>query len=66
MLVPGGEFLMGRAGVRENEEPVHRVRVSEFEMSVTPVTNAHYRGFLRATGVEPAPFLDDPDFNAPD
>ena len=57
---------MGRVGVRENEEPVHRVRVSEFEMAVTPVTNAHYRRYLLATGDESPPFLDHPDFDAPD
>jgi formylglycine-generating enzyme required for sulfatase activity len=57
---------MGRAGVRSDEEPVHRVLVSEFEMAATPVTNAHYRRYLIATGDEAPPFLDDPDFDAPD
>ena len=57
---------MGREGVRENEGPLHRVFVSAFEMAVTPVTNAHYRAFLRAAGEEAPPFLDDPDFEAPD
>jgi formylglycine-generating enzyme required for sulfatase activity len=35
-------------------------------MAVTPVTNAHYRRFLLASGGEPPPFFDSPDFNAPD
>lgn len=66
VLVSAGEFLMGREGVRENEEPVHRVWVSDFEMAVTPVTNAHYRRFLLASGEEPPPFFFDPDFEASD
>ncbi len=57
---------MGRAGVRENEEPVHRVLVSEFEMATTPVTNDQYRRFLLATGDEAPPFFDAPDFEAPE
>ncbi len=57
---------MGRAGVRENEEPVHRVFVSEFEMATTPVTNGQYRRFLLATSDEAPPFLDAPDFEAPE
>ncbi len=65
-LVPEGEFLMGRAGVRDNEEPVHRVYISSFEMAVTPVTNEQYRLYLSATAAEPPQFLDDPDFAHPD
>lgn len=57
---------MGRKGVRENEEPVHRVSVSDFEMAVTPVTNAHYRLYLRASGDGAPPFLDGSEFGAPD
>ena len=57
---------MGRSGVRADEEPVHRVLVSGFEMAATPVTNAHYRLYLGATGDDGPPFLDDPDFDAPD
>jgi formylglycine-generating enzyme required for sulfatase activity len=57
---------MGRSGVRADEEPVHRVLVSGFEMAATPVTNAHYRLYLGATGDDAPPFLDAPDFDAPD
>ncbi len=57
---------MGRAGVRANEEPAHRVYVSAFEMATTPVTNAQYRRFLVATGDESPPFFGAPGFEAPD
>jgi formylglycine-generating enzyme required for sulfatase activity len=57
---------MGRAGVRDNEEPVHPVYVSSFEMAVTPVTNEQYRLYLSATASEPPPLIDDPDFTHPD
>ncbi len=57
---------MGRAGVRENEEPRHRVWVSAFEMASVPVVNAQYRRFLRASGDDPPPFLDRPGFRALD
>lgn len=57
---------MGRAGVRADEEPVHRVLVSKFEMAATPVTNAQYRRFLHATGDAVPPFFDTPGFDAPD
>jgi formylglycine-generating enzyme required for sulfatase activity len=57
---------MGRAGGRSDEEPVHRVTVSEFEMATTPVTNAHYRRYLLATRDEVPPFLETPGFDAND
>lgn len=57
---------MGRAGVRDNEEPVHPVWVSSFEIAVTPVTNEQFRLYLSATSAEPPPLLDDPDFSHPD
>lgn len=57
---------MGRAGVRDNEEPVHRVYVSPFGMALTPVTNEQYRLYLAATWAEPPPLIDDPDFSHPE
>jgi formylglycine-generating enzyme len=57
---------MGRAGARGNEEPVHPVLVSEFEMATIPVTNAHYRQYVFATGEQAPPFLEAPGFEAPD
>lgn len=50
--VPGGAFKMGRDGGQSDEAPVHDVRVSEFWMDETEVTNAQYRSFATATGRE--------------
>src|ERR1700745_3160645 len=58
--IPGGEFSMGAAvsgsGSHEmpmasnDSEPVHRVYVDGFWMDATPVTNAQFEKFVRATG----------------
>src|SRR4029077_2169637 len=57
--IPGGEFSMGAAvggeGTHEmpmasnDSEPVHRVYVDGFWMDTTPVTNAQFEKFVRAT-----------------
>src|SRR5678815_327208 len=57
--VPGGEFSMGAAvggeGSHEmpmasnDSEPVHRTYVDAFWMDATPVTNAQFEKFVRAT-----------------
>jgi formylglycine-generating enzyme required for sulfatase activity len=57
---------MGRSGVRENEEPVHPVWVSSFQIAVTPVTHEQFRLYLSATEADPPPFFDDPDFAHPE
>jgi formylglycine-generating enzyme required for sulfatase activity len=57
---------MGREGIRENEEPVHRVFVSAFEMATTPVTNAQYRLYLDATSAPPPRFREEADFSHPE
>lgn len=50
--IPGGEFTMGStdALAREDESPVHRVRIDGFWMDETEVTNAQFRAFVEATG----------------
>ncbi len=58
--IPGGEFSMGAAvngeGSHEmpmasnDSQPVHRVYVDGFWMDRTPVTNAQFERFVRATG----------------
>src|ERR1039458_1849485 len=40
--IPGGEFLMGQADGRDEENPVHRVTVAAFRICRYPVTNAHW------------------------
>src|SRR5262249_14845238 len=58
--ISGGEFSMGAAvsgsGSHEmpmasnDSEPVHRVYVDAFWMDATPVTNAQFEKFVKATG----------------
>jgi len=52
--VPAGEFLMGSDPVKDldagdNEQPQHRVYLSEFHIGRYPVTNAQYAAFVKAT-----------------
>ncbi len=50
--VRGRTFLMGSTGADdpENEKPQHRVRVSDFWMDATEVTNAQFESFVTETG----------------
>jgi formylglycine-generating enzyme len=53
MRVPAGEFLMGSDPARDknaqsDEQPQHRVYVSEFYIGKYPVTNAQYALFVSA------------------
>lgn len=53
--VPAGEFLMGSDPDRDkeaqyDEQPQHRVYVSEFYIDRYPVTNAQYAAFVQASG----------------
>lgn len=65
VLIEGGEFLMGGVGpfARPDEFPVRRVRVDDFWMSRTPVTNDQFARFVEATGyvttAEKAPSLEE-------
>jgi len=52
--VPAGEFLMGSdpakdKDAQDDEQPQRRVHVSEFYIGKTPVTNAQYATFVKAT-----------------
>ncbi|MFN3077904.1 MAG: formylglycine-generating enzyme family protein [Alphaproteobacteria bacterium] len=47
--IPAGKFMMGSEEGRENEKPVHSVRVSAFLLAETPVTNGQYGMFLKET-----------------
>jgi formylglycine-generating enzyme len=63
--IAGGEFHMGSTSelARRDEKPVHRVRVDDFWMEATEVTNTQFRQFVEATGyvttAEQAPKLED-------
>ncbi|KQO85753.1 conserved protein of unknown function [Methylorubrum extorquens] len=50
VYVPAGTFRMGSNRHYPEEAPVHRVRVDGFWIDRTPVTNAEFRAFVRATG----------------
>ncbi|MCP4541177.1 MAG: SUMF1/EgtB/PvdO family nonheme iron enzyme [Chloroflexi bacterium] len=52
--VPAGEFMMGSDPVKDkyaqdDEQPQHRVCVSEFYIAKTPLTNTQYAAFVKAT-----------------
>ncbi|MEB3156470.1 MAG: formylglycine-generating enzyme family protein [Cyanobacteriota bacterium] len=48
--IPGGGFLMGSDAHYPEEAPAHRVRVEGFWLDRTPVTNAQFQKFVKATG----------------
>jgi Sulfatase-modifying factor enzyme 1 len=48
--VPGGTFRMGSDRHYPEEAPVHEVTVDGFWIDRTPVTNADFHQFVRATG----------------
>ena len=50
--IPAGWFEMGSDEGPEDERPVHRVWVDEFEFGRYPVTRRQYEEFLRDTGHE--------------
>lgn len=52
VLIHGGEFMMGSNSrfANDNEKPAHKVRVGDFWMDQTDVTNAEFARFVKATG----------------
>ncbi len=50
--VPAGEFTMGGTGkfARPDEKPLHKIKLDGFWMCKTPITNAQFRKFVKATG----------------
>nr|NQU88940.1 SUMF1/EgtB/PvdO family nonheme iron enzyme [Bacteroidota bacterium] len=50
ILVDGGSFKMGSDDGEANEKPVHRVRVSDFDMKQHEVSNAEFADFLNLYG----------------
>ena len=54
MLIPAGEFLMGSdpekdQHAKESELPQHRLYLPDYAIARTPVTNAQYAAFVKAT-----------------
>jgi formylglycine-generating enzyme required for sulfatase activity len=52
-------------GPRDEENPVHSVRISPFRLARTPVLRAGYQAFLDATGHAAPPFWGEPAFADP-
>src|SRR5437899_835377 len=52
--VSGGMFLMGNSDGPEDERPQHQIKVAEFFLDRTPVTNAQFAQFLNAKGTQAA------------
>jgi len=57
ILIPAGEFRMGSDPQQDehahvSEQPQHRLSLSDYYLAKTPVTNAQYSAFVRATGRE--------------
>ena len=63
--VPAGEFVMGWDAGHPSEAPPHVVRLDEFLIARTPVTNAEYACYLSAAGAAPPPFWSRPEFADP-
>ncbi|MEM6346277.1 MAG: SUMF1/EgtB/PvdO family nonheme iron enzyme [Bacteroidota bacterium] len=51
--IEGGIFRMGSSNGEPNARPVHRVRVSSFEMSKYEISAGQYVSFLNATKLSP-------------
>jgi len=48
--IPGGVFTMGNEAGKKDEKPAHQVRLKNYRISRTEVTNRQYRAFLEETG----------------
>ncbi len=65
VLLEGGEFVMGNASGRPDEQPEHPVVVRPFRAAVEPVSNREYAVFLESAGHAEPPTWHDDRFNAP-
>ncbi len=59
VAVKGGTFEMGSLDGQPDEQPVHRVTLSDFEIGRYEVTNAQYKAFCDATR---RPYPEEPNF----
>jgi formylglycine-generating enzyme required for sulfatase activity len=52
LRIPAGEFVMGSRDyyARPDEQPLHKVKLDEFWISRTPITNDQFAEFVKATG----------------
>jgi len=63
VLIPGGEFLMGK-GEEGDCSPVHKVFVDSFYMDKYEVTNSQYAKFCEETGRQLPEFWGMKEFNS--
>src|SRR5262249_55550703 len=49
ILIPGGNFILGRDDALPTEAPAHLIHVSSFDMDKTEVTNGEYAEFVMQT-----------------
>ena len=69
VLIPGGEFEVGvrpMEGRIANQKPARKVILTPFRMTRSPVTNSDFKDFIKFTGHEVPPLLDDPLWGADD
>jgi formylglycine-generating enzyme required for sulfatase activity len=66
VTVAAGAFLMGNLHGPPAERPIHEVWVDAFRIATTPVTNAHFAEFMRATAAAPPAFWGKAGFDHPD
>jgi formylglycine-generating enzyme required for sulfatase activity len=57
ILIPAGEFLMGNDPQQDEyatdgERPQHRLYLPIYDLGKTPITNAQYKEFVQATGLQ--------------
>lgn len=57
ILIPGGEFTLGRDDGQENEAPRHSFYLEPFYIDRYPVTQSEYHSFVQATG-HPIPYYE--------
>jgi formylglycine-generating enzyme required for sulfatase activity len=62
--VAAGSYVVGEIGGRACDQPQKRIRLGAFQIGATPVTNAHYRRFLSATGYRVPGLIDHALFGA--
>jgi formylglycine-generating enzyme required for sulfatase activity len=58
--IQAGSFRMGSRSGAKDEQPVHRVELTEFFMGVTPVTQKEWRTLIRSMAGELGVLDDDP------
>jgi len=52
VAIPGGVFMMGDDNGKNDEKPQHRVKLEDFRMGRTEVTNRQYLAFLEDSGYQ--------------